>query len=98
MDRRNIHIRAWRAVDAVMAGTAHYDRERVLPRLLPLARSEIASGGQDMQRAIVRRLARAIRAERSRGRAGHWSYDLNRHIGLMQAHRQEIRRLVTPGR
>jgi hypothetical protein len=42
---------------------------------------------------IVARLARALRAERQRGRAGHWSYDLNRHIALAQALDAERRRL-----
>ena len=39
---------------------------------------------------ILVRLRRALRAERSRGRAGHWSYDLNRHIALKQAYEAEI--------
>jgi hypothetical protein len=34
-------------------------------------------------------LSRALRAARRRGRAGHWTYDLNRHIGLVQAFRAE---------
>nr|WP_244642527.1 cytoplasmic protein [Phyllobacterium sp. 628] len=32
-----------------------------------------------------RRLKRLIERERIKGGAGHWSYDLNRHIGLKQA-------------
>lgn len=34
--------------------------------------------------ARVARLTRALRAERRLGLAGHWSYDLNRHIALAQ--------------
>lgn len=34
---------------------------------------------------IVARLTRRLRRERQRGLAGHWSYDLNRHIALKQA-------------
>jgi hypothetical protein len=34
-------------------------------------------------------LARELRAERALGRAGHWTYDINRHIGLMQAYKAE---------
>lgn len=30
------------------------------------------------------RLERALRTERRLGRAGHWSYDLGRHIALMR--------------
>jgi hypothetical protein len=34
---------------------------------------------------ICRRLKRLIERERLKGVKGHWSYDLNRHIGLKQA-------------
>ncbi|MHC1549709.1 cytoplasmic protein [Phyllobacterium sp. K27] len=34
---------------------------------------------------MCRRLSRLIERERLKGTRGHWSYDLNRHIGLKQA-------------
>jgi hypothetical protein len=34
---------------------------------------------------LCKRLKRLIERERLKGAAGHWSYDLNRHIGLKQA-------------
>lgn len=34
---------------------------------------------------LCRRLRRLIERERLKGAKGHWSYDLNRHIGLKQA-------------
>ncbi|MDQ0998514.1 cob(I)alamin adenosyltransferase [Phyllobacterium ifriqiyense] len=34
---------------------------------------------------MCRRLIRLIERERLKGTSGHWSYDLNRHIGLKQA-------------
>ena len=34
---------------------------------------------------LCRRLKRLIERERLKGMRGHWSYDLNRHIGLKQA-------------
>jgi hypothetical protein len=43
-------------------------------------------------RAIIARLERALRAERHRARAGHWTYDLNRHIALRQAVAAETER------
>jgi hypothetical protein len=70
----------------VAAGAQQYERERHLPRLLPLMPSEVADNSAGARRRIVARLARALRAERMRGRAGHWSYDLNRHIALSQAY------------
>ena len=43
--------------------------------------------------AQLARLARSLRDERKRGRAGHWSYDLNRHLALTQAYEAEKKRL-----
>ena len=34
---------------------------------------------------LCKRLKRLIERERLKGAAGHWSYDLSRHIGLKQA-------------
>jgi hypothetical protein len=71
-----------------------YDRRRHLPRVLPVGPEDIEDCGEESGRRIVRRLAAALRAERTRGRAGHWTYDLNPHLALMQAYRAERRRLV----
>lgn len=85
------------AVDRVVAaGVEGYDRLRHLPRLLPIAPADLADDSVTARRRIVARLARALRAERNRGRAGHWTYDLNRHIGLSQAYSAERRRLGSP--
>lgn len=35
-------------------------------------------------------LAGALRAERRRALASHWSYELNRHLGLMTAYKAEF--------
>ena len=91
--------RAARAVaSAIAAGIADYRRQRCLPALLPLTPAEVADTGEAMRRRIVGRLARALRAERTRGRAGHWSYDINRHIALLQAYEAERRHLRAPRR
>ncbi|MEX0853394.1 MAG: DUF6477 family protein [Bauldia sp.] len=82
------------ALEAVIrAGTEAYDRRRHLPRLLPAWPAELTDESIAGRRLIVARLARALRAERSRGRAGHWTYDLNRHIALSQAYAAERRAL-----
>jgi len=70
-----------------------YDRLRHLPRVLPVGPAELADGSIATRRKIVARLARALRGERNRGRAGHWTYDLNRHIALAQAYTAERRLL-----
>ncbi len=79
--------------DTVATGAELYDRRRHLSRLLPLSPAEIADDRPPARRTILARLARALRAERNRGRAGHWTYDLNRHIGLKQAYVAERRAL-----
>ena len=71
------------------AGSAAYERGRHLPRIIPVGPDEVADESADGRKAILRKLARALRAERTRGRAGHWSYDLNRHIALSQAYAAE---------
>ena len=79
----------------IVAGLERYDRQRHLQRLLPLAPEDLLDESVPARRRILARLGRALRAERNRGRAGHWTYDLNRHIALSQAYVAE-RRLLTP--
>jgi hypothetical protein len=78
----------------VRAGAASYRRERMLPGLVGLWPRDLRGEEPEATRCIVRRLAAALRAERNRGRAGHWSYDLNRHIALHQAYAAERARLA----
>ena len=82
--------RALASVEAVTAaGVEAYVRRRNLPRILPVGPDEIADESIAGRRRIVASLARALRAERNRRRAGHWTYDLNRHIALRQAYLAE---------
>lgn len=73
------------AEDVVRAGVEAWVRERMLPRLVPIGPDEIADVSRSGRLAVLRRLIGALRGERARGRSGHWSYSLDRHIGLMQA-------------
>jgi len=73
----------------IAAGVEAYDRDRDLARLIRATASELADPSPATRRALLARLARALRAERNRGRAGHWTYDLNRHIALRQAYEAE---------
>jgi hypothetical protein len=89
---RNERRDARRSVRAVIAeGADSYDRSRHLARLLPLGPAEIADDSDAARREVLAKLSRALRAERSRGRAGHWTYDLNRHLALSQAYVAERR-------
>lgn len=71
------------------ARKAHEARARELARLLPLWPSEIADTSLDGRRRLVAKLERALKAERRRGRAGHWTYDLARHAALLAAWKRE---------
>ncbi len=87
-----LRSRAAASIEAVTAaGVEAYVRERHLPRVLPVGPDEVADDSLAGRRRIVARLARALRAERARGRGGHWTYDLNRHIALRQAYLAERR-------
>jgi len=58
-----------------------------LARLIPLWPSELADMSAEGRALLVAKLARALRAERQRGLAGHWTYDLARHAELLNAYR-----------
>ena len=77
----------------VRAGEVLYERRRHLPGLARATMQELESNDSAVGRTIVARLMQALRNERQRGRAGHWSYDINRHIALTQAVRAERKRL-----
>jgi hypothetical protein len=97
--RRNLQRQADRTIDGIIAaGRETYERGRMLVRLLPVGPDEIAGAEPETTRRIVLKLAHALRTERARGRAGHWTYDLNRHVGLMQALKAEQERLAAAGR
>lgn len=89
-------IRSWHAPErrdraaAVFAADA---RTRRLARLVPLWPSEIESSDISSAKRVVAALERALRGERRRGRAGHWTYDMNRHMALSRALREERARL-----
>lgn len=85
-------IRAMRAPDLetiITSGEAAYGRARILPRLIPVSVDTAALDDLATAERIVGLLQRAVRSERTKGRAGHWTYDLNRHLGLIQALRAE---------
>ncbi|MCB1504667.1 MAG: hypothetical protein KDJ47_06780 [Hyphomicrobiaceae bacterium] len=71
-----------------------YNRKIDLPRLISIWPEELRPGSENLQKDIVRRLRAALRAERRRGLAGHWSYDLARHSQLLTAYREEQKRLA----
>jgi hypothetical protein len=81
----------------VAAGAAAYSRARDLPKLIALWPHELDDHSHGGSRNVLAKLRRALRAERRRALAGHWSYDLNRHLGLLSAYRGELARLGPGG-
>lgn len=71
-----------------------YRRASDLPRLIPTWPSEIADFSEAGSQRLIARIRRALRAERRRGKAGHWSYDLGRHLALLQAYKSETAALA----
>lgn len=66
---------------------------RRLRGVIPASPAELADRSEGGTRLILGKVRKALRAERRRGQAGHWSYDLNRHLALVQALGMENRRL-----
>jgi hypothetical protein len=94
LEKRN-RIRCARGLAATIErGIAAYRRETHLPRLLPIACSELTNKSDNSTQKLCLRLATALRQERVRGRAGHWSYDVNRHLALLEAYRAERAQLT----
>ena len=101
--RTGRQIRSWRADSPVHVGSwnaaacksgLEYERWRCLPRLIRVEFSEMHDSSPACGRRILARLSLAIERERRRARTGHWSYDVNRHIALLQAKKAE-RELLT---
>jgi hypothetical protein len=74
------------------------DRDREIARLVGLWPSEIADVSAEGRARLVKKLEQVLKAERRRGQAGHWTYDLARHAALARVLRQERSALATLGR
>ncbi len=72
----------------------HYRRSIDLPKLVALWPTEVADTSRTGRLRLVAKLRCALRAERRRGIAGHWTYDLARHHQLLAAYRAETAALI----
>lgn len=92
--------RAESALRGAIAAHAESDRRAEFLRgFHRLTRETIESETPEAARVVLRELERALRGERAR--AGHWTYDLGRHVALLAAYRAEQRRaarIVAAGR
>jgi len=90
--KRKHQIRSAHAFSADRA--ERYDREAELPKLIGLWPHEVRDPAVGAVERIVKLLRKALRAERRRGQAGHWTYDLTRHLALSDALKKEEARLA----
>ena len=67
-----------------------YLRSRDLPKLIGLWPREIEDISFAGRARLIAKLKRALRDERRRGLAGHWTYDLARHSQLLAAYKIEL--------
>jgi hypothetical protein len=74
------------------------DWERELATLLPVWPLEIFDRSKAGRLRLLAQLRRALRAERQRGRTGHWTYDLARHRRLLEAYRAMARAVTAAER
>ena len=74
---------------AIAAGIAAYDRSRDLPCLLSVWPHEVEDCSDSARLDLLEKLRRALRAQKRRADAGHWGYDLNRHLALYCAYKSE---------
>lgn len=78
----------------VEADAAAYVRARDLKKLIAVFPSEIENHSRAGTEHIIGRITKCLAAERRRAIDGHWSYDLNRHIALLAAHKAELKQLA----
>lgn len=77
------------------AKSSDYMRHIHLPRLIGIWPSQINDFSRETTALIVHKLYKALRAERQKGRSGHWAYDFNKHLSLVAAYKAEKARLAS---
>lgn len=82
------------ALDRREPRAAGSNRARELAQLLGIREAEAADGSLSGRLKIIAKLKAARRVEITRGRAGSWLYDVNRHLNLCAYLRQEYEALV----
>lgn len=65
---------------------AHIAALATLLPLWPHELNDMTATGREKRLGLLRK---ALRAERRRGHAGHWTYDLGRHSALLRCYKRE---------
>ena len=92
--RKNNQFRKKRFQDQSFAHRIQaFQRETELPKLIGLWPSDLGDYSAEGTAKIIALLRWTLRQQRQRGRSGHWTYDLSRHIALHEALKVEEARL-----
>lgn len=83
----------WSPLFRIPPSKGEYRRAQQLPALLKVWPHQLEDYSYPGTLKLAALLRKALRAERIRARAGHWAYDLNRHLGLIAALKAERTRL-----
>jgi len=83
------HLPRGASTESSPVDQAARQRRVSLSRLVALWPAEIEDLSIASRERLIAKLERALRSERRRGRAGHWTYDLARHTQLVRAYRAE---------
>jgi hypothetical protein len=86
--------RKWSRFSCLRPVRGQYCRVEQLPPLLKLWPNDSDDYSYPGTLRIAALLRTALRAERNRARTSHWAYDLNRHLGLIDALKAERARLA----
>jgi hypothetical protein len=84
---------SWSPLLYLAVSKSEYQRAQQLPALLKLWPKDLDDYSYPGTLKLAALLRKALRAERIRARAGYWAYDLNRHLGLIEALKAERSRL-----
>ena len=66
-----------------------YDRQKDLPRLIPLWPEDLKDDTEIGTKKIIEKIYIALQVERRKAKTSHWSYNLTKHIGLLVALKAE---------
>jgi hypothetical protein len=82
------------AIDWGKTGLTRKKRAKELVHLLGIQEAEAADLSLSGRLRMIEKLEASRRVEIARGRAGSWLYDVNRHLNLCAALRQEYEALA----
>jgi hypothetical protein len=94
-DRRRAHKPS--SIRATRPSHPQLDRRTAIAKALALWPHELEDESGSGRERVLAQLRQALRAERRRGLAGHWAYDLARHVELLRVYREELAAVAGSG-